>query len=336
MSRKILEYAKLLTFHQWGVSCLTGVYGALSAGEFDFLPLFLLALTGVCFTVYGAVLNDYVDVDVDKMSKDLQDRPLVKGSILRKNALYISISAPVIAYLIFFIGMYLDVFIFDIFSLMVITLGVFFGAVYNFFGKKIIGSDIFVAFASSFFCLFGAMLVSNTISNLTIVIVCLVFLQIFYMNSVIGGLKDADHDYKMKTKNIAYAMGVKINKKVIIPISFKIFGLLFRISSAIILFLPVLFFRDFPYLIWQPVLMLVMLIAIFYITIKMLTIKKFDRNQFRKLISAQTFLRYAIVPVMLLSFIGIRFFLFLIIFPILWYAIFNKIIYGNLFQPKRM
>ena len=48
------------------------------------------------------------------------------------------------------------------------------------------------------------------------------------MNSIVGGLKDADHDYKTGTKNIALKTGVKVNKNkdIFMPFSFKIFGFL--------------------------------------------------------------------------------------------------------------
>ena len=334
---KILEYAKLLTFHQWGVSCLTAVYGALSAGEFDFFTLFLISLTGVLATVFGAVFNDYMDVKVDKQSKDLNDRPLVKGSIPRINAIYITIFAVISIYLIILIGMYNNIFLLDYKPILVISIAAILGAIYNIFGKRFVGSDILVGLAAALYCLSGAMLVSETIGYLTIIIALIVFIQIFYMNSVIGGLKDADHDYITNTKNIAYATGVKVkNKTIVIPLSFKIFGVLLRSSSAILIFLPILFLDDFPYERWQLIIIVLMFIGIFLATIKMLNIKKFERDKMRKLISVQTFLRYTVVPVMLFNFLEFKIALFLIFFPFIWYAIFNRIIYGSLLQPKRM
>ena len=336
MKEKIIEYAKLLTIHQWGVACLTAVYGALSAGELNVIPLFLLAIIGVQATLFSAVFNDYIDVETDKLSKDLHDRPLVKGSIPRIHALYITIIAVIIAYSITLIAMYLDIFVTSIIPLIVLSSALLFGSIYNIYGKKFAGSDIFSAGGAAFFCLYGATVVSEKITYLTAIVVSLAFLQIFFLTAIIGGIKDADHDYKMNIKNIAYRFGVRVKKDFIIPISFKIFSLLFRTSSAILLLIPFIHLKNYPFYIWQPIILILMYIGIFYGTIKMLNLKKFDREQIRKLISLQAFLRYSAVPIMLFKFIGLSISLFLIIVPFVWFVIFNRLLYGSLIRPKRM
>jgi len=91
MREKVIEYARLITINQWGVASLTALFGALSAGEIRFLPLFLLALIGVMATIFSSVFNDYCDLELDKLSKGLTEKPLVKGSIPKRHALYISV-----------------------------------------------------------------------------------------------------------------------------------------------------------------------------------------------------------------------------------------------------
>lgn len=336
MKEKIIEYAKLVRLHAWGVYCLAAVYGALSVSVFDIWKLILLALIGVFAYSYGFALNDYADVSVDSLSKDLKEKPLVKGSIPRKNALYFSILVAIIVYCITLLGMFTEIFILDYKPFLVLTLAATSAAIYNFYGKKFVGSDIFVSAATALYCLFGAMVVSHTIGALTWIIMINAFLQSIEMNAVGGGLKDADHDYVKKTKNIAFRMGVKVKKEVFVPLSFKVFALLFTACSPLLMFSPIIFFKDFPYYIWQPVLMIVMLIGIFYITIKMVNIKTFDRNRLRKLISIKSFLIYLVVPVMLLKFVGYPIGLFLIFFPFIWYVVFNRLIYGNILRPKVM
>ena len=76
-----------------------------------------------------------------------------------------------------------------------------------------------------------------------------------------------------------------------------------------------------------------MFLGVFIATIKMLNINTFNRDQLRKLFSIQAFLRYSIVPVMLLVYIGYPIGLFLIFFPFVWYAVFNRLIYGKAIQP---
>lgn len=337
MKEKILEYARLITINQWGVASLTALFGALSAGELNFLPLFILAVIGVMATVYSSVFNDYCDLELDKLSKGLREKPLVSGSIPRKHALYISVFVLIIAYIIIILTMYLGIFILSITPILVVTASALLGTLYDLYGKKFVGSDVVSGSAAALFCLFGAMMVSETISNLTIIISSLVFLQIFYLNAFSGGLKDADHDYLYGIKNIVYRLGVRVeNNNVIITKSFSFVLLLFQTISAILLLIPIFYFKDFPYFYWQPFLMLLLIIGIFFLTIKMLRIKTFNRDQIRKIISIQEFLRFMIVPIMLIRFIGIYIGLFLITFPFVWFVIFNRIIYGSALKPKRM
>jgi 4-hydroxybenzoate polyprenyltransferase len=337
MKEKLLEYSRLITINQWGVASLTAFFGALSAGEFKFLPLFILAIIGVLATIFSSVFNDYCDLELDKLSKGLTEKPLVKGSIPKIHALYISVFAVIIAYIIILVSMYLDIFIMSIKPIIVVTLATILGTLYDLYGKKFVGSDILSGSAAALFCLFGAMIVSDTISSLTIVVVLLVFLQIFFLNAFSGGLKDADHDHLYGIKNLAYRMGVRIeDNNVTITHIFSAVVLLFRITSAFLLFIPIVFIDNFPYFLWQPFLMLLIIIGIFFSTFKMLRIKTFDRDQIRKMISIQEFLRYIIVPVMLLRFIGLYFGLFLIVFPFIWFIVFNRLIYGSALKPKRM
>jgi 4-hydroxybenzoate polyprenyltransferase len=337
MIEKVIEYAKLITINQWGVASLTAFYGALSTGELDFLKLFLLVIIGIQATVFSSVFNDYCDIEVDSLSKGLKDKPLVKGSIPKKHALYISFFAVLIAYIIIFYSMYLDIFIASVMPILAVTLALILGIIYDLYGKKILGSDFISASAAASFCLFGVLVVSENISSLSNIIIALVFLQIFFLNAITGGLKDADHDYLYDIKNIIYHLGVRVvNNEIIITTPFKIITLFLRAVSSILLFVPILFLNNFTFYIWQPILMFIMLIVIFYSTIKMLNMKKFNRNEIRKMISTQEFLRYTIVPIMLFGFIGINMGLFLIIFPFLWFIVFNKLIYGSALKPKRM
>jgi 4-hydroxybenzoate polyprenyltransferase len=337
VSVKLVEYIKLIRLPGWGGYCITAVFGAITVGVLDLLSLTLLFIIGAFVTLYGFVLNDYIDVATDNLSEELTQRPLVKGSIPRLNALYISISGIIIAYIIIILSIVFNIFIQNIVSLFVFTVAVLFAAIYNVYGKKFPGSDVFVAGATAIYCVFGALAVSKSITNLTWIVTIVTFFQVLYLNAIIGGLKDADHDYKLGVKNIALTLGVTVKEKhLIIPLSFKILALLIRSSSLIFIFIPIFVFTDFVFEPWQPIIMIVMFIGVFYSTIKMINLKKFIRNDLRKLISIQAFLRYSIVPVMLLSLTGYYLGIFLIFFPVLWYITFNKILYGSASKPETL
>lgn len=334
---KLVEYIKLVRLPGWGGYCITAVFGAITVGVFDPLLLTLLFIIGAFVTLYGFVLNDYVDVATDNLSEDLTERPLVKGSIPRSHALYISIISIILVYIIVAIAMLYQIFIPNLATIGVFTIAVILAAIYNIYGKKFPGSDVFVAGATAVYCIFGAMTVSETITGLTWIVTIVTFFQVMYLNAIIGGLKDADHDYKLGVKNIALTLGVKVTeKKLIIPITFKILALFFRTCSLLFMFIPIIFYENFPFQLWQPIIMALMFLGVFAATIKMLQQKQFIRNDLRKLISIQAFLRYSIVPVMLFTLTGYAIGIFLIFFPVLWYAIFNRLLYGSSSKPNTL
>jgi hypothetical protein len=71
-----------------------------------------------------------------------------------------------------------------------------------------------------------------------------------------------------------------------------------------------------------------------FFSIKLISIKKFNRNKIRKYIAIQSFLRYSLVPIMLISTIGIIYSIILIIIPIGWYIIFASLSGEKMLRPR--
>jgi len=245
MSNIVFDYARLLRLPGLGGLSIATVFGAISVGVYDIKTLSILFLIGAFSAVYGFVLNDYADVEVDKLSKDLSNRPLVKGTISKKTALLICIICVIGAMSTIFLFFYKNQINFYLGVLCIIIIAIL-GSTYDLFGKRFIGSDFLVALSEALLVIFGALIVlqDGTLNIITWVIFILTFNQLLYMNAVVGGLKDADHDYLMGVKNIALASGIKVAKdnRLIVPMSFKTFGLGIRFFSAVILFIPFAFY----------------------------------------------------------------------------------------------
>jgi len=338
MSNIISDYARLLRLPGLGGLATPAIFGAISAGVTELPLLAILFLIGIFSVIYGFVLNDYADVEVDKLTSELYNRPLVKGTISKKTALFICFLCVLGAYLtIIFLFYNREITSFKLLAVLCISVAGVLGSIYNLYGKKIVGSDFLIAISNGLIVLFGAFAVTqeNTINIVTWIIVLLTFNQLLYMNAIEGGLKDADHDYKINVKNIALVTGVKVkkNNNLVVPNIFKSFGLGIRFFSAFLVFVPFIFY-GYSYEIWQIVVLLLLIILIFYTTITMLNMKEFDRTRLRKLISAQAYLRYSLVPIMLISIIGTLGGLILIFFPLLWYIILNPLSSEKLFKPR--
>jgi len=332
---KIVAYARLLRIPGIGGLAIPPVIGAITVGVFDFYSLTMVFIIGALAALYGFILNDYADIEVDKLAKDLHGKPLVSGDISTKNALIICIFFILFSFLlvgILWYGQTIDYLKFT--ALLSLFIAGMLGSTYDFYGKKIVGADFLVAISVAFVFLFGALSFGQP-TIITWIIFILTFNQILHMNAIEGGIKDADHDPEMGVKNIALSMGVKMRGvNITIPDGFKIFSIGIRLFSATLLFLPFVLF-NYNYYIWQLVILGLAILGVLFFSIKLLSIKIFNRNKIRKYIAIQSFLRYSLVPIMLISIVPtILYSVILIIFPIVWYIAFTPLIGEKLLRPR--
>ena len=331
---KITAYARMLRIPGLGALSMPPVVGALIIGVSDLFSLVILFLIGAVAAIYGFILNDYADVELDKLIKELKGKPLVDSSIERKTAVFICFFCVLLAFFFLFLlwrGKILDEYKFV--ALFCIFLAGILGTIYDLYGKKLPGSDFFVAISMAFLFLLGALSFGAPTIIVWIVFI-LTFNQALHMNAVEGGIKDADHDFMMGVNNIALASGVKVDgNKLHIPLGFKAFGMGIRLFSAVLLFSPFIFF-GYGYYLWQIIVLAVTTGIVLYFSVKLLSLKTFDRNAIRKYIGLQSFLRYSLVPIMLMSMIGVTAAIVLIIFPVVWYIIFTPLLGEKLFRPR--
>jgi 4-hydroxybenzoate polyprenyltransferase len=331
---KVSAYGKLLRIPGLGALATPTVIGALSVGVFELESLILLFFIGGFAAVYGFILNDYADVELDGLVPELQQKPLVSGDINRKTAVAISVFLIMLTFLIIFIlwrGEELtDTKFWGIFS---IFLAGILGSIYNLYGKKIVGSDFLVAISMGLVFLFGAMSVGIP-TPITWIIFWLTFNQTLHMNAVEGGIKDIDHDFKMGVVNIASKAGVIVRgNALVIPSGFKAFGMGIRLISAVLLFTPFFVF-NYSYEIWQIILLGIFTFLVLFFSMQLVMLKEWDRSKIRRYIGLQSFLRYSLVPIMLISIIGMIPSVILIILPIAWYIVFTPLLGETLFQPR--
>lgn len=331
---KVVAYARLLRIPGIGGLAIPPVIGAISVGILDFYSLSIVFAIGTLAALYGFILNDYADVEVDKLAKELHGKPLVSGDISTKSVLMICVFFILLSFLlvgVLWYGQTIDYLKFG--ALLSLFLAGILGSIYDFYGKKMVGSDFLVAVSVAFVFLFGALSFGQP-TIITWIIFILTFNQILHMNAVEGGIKDADHDPLMGVKNIALASGIKMRgMNISIPVSFKIFSIGIRLFSAFLLFTPFVFF-GYKYYTWQLALLALGIIGVLFFSAKLVSIKTFERNKIRRYIAIQSFLRYSLVPIMLIPIIPLVYSLILIIFPIAWYIIFTPLIGEKLFKPR--
>ena len=334
MIETLREYAKLIRLQSLGVST-TSVIGALAVSGFVLDPDHFIILFGIGLLaqIFGFVLNDLMDLDLDKTSSYLTERPLVKGTISKKSVTVLLTVCFILGFTITWIA-YGSLLLMGV--LLLITLS---GSLYDCYGKKFAGSDLFVAIASGLLCLYGALATSTPLSALGLVawiVIFTAFLQMLYMNIVDGGLKDADHDFSSGVKTLAVKLGVKADPVLQIPNTFKLMAIILRGGSVVLILMP-FFMKLSGFHPWQLICLLIMTVGLFYFVLKMLTIKTFNRKQIGTYIRLQELIRYAMVPVMLAGRTGLLWMTILILLPLVWFALSTWFIYGKpMATPKTL
>lgn len=332
IKNRMLEYLRLLRIQTAATTALTPLIGGLIMGQRDISLLLILLLIGFLYHIYGFVLNEYVDIDIDIKSVDLQNKPLVSGSIPKKYALMIVFLSCVGACLltIFFLPSVLTI-LFLLFALLL-------GGIYDVFGKKIPGSDTILGGSFFSMCLMGASTVSNDFTLVTYVVCSIYFVHIVFNNAVEGGLKDVTHDRIAGAKTLATCMGVSVQQgKLGISKSFIVFA--YCVKMIFIGLVVLLGFQQEINLwseryILQVIMIVFLMIIVFFTLYKFLHLSIFDRPKLKRLFSiheiASYFILLSVVSPMLEQWVII----FLVFLPSLWYLMFNSILYGKLLQPQ--
>ena len=221
-----------------------------------------------------------------------------------------------------------------------ILIGFLFGMLYNIYSKRLPGADLFLSISLSLFFLFGAIVVTEDfkgfqdISSTTWILFFLVFIHVFLMDALGGGLKDAENDRKSGARTIAIWLGVKANKELFIPTSYKGIILLFELATIILTSLLYLWIqREFHII--QLFFVIFLLIGTVLTNIKMISMKVFDRKKIKYINRNHELFGYMLIPMILINSTGVIWFVFLILLPIVWFMIFNFILYRDSWRnPK--
>ena len=332
----IKEYAKLIRIQSFGFSTIAVIGALTTIGEkLEILQFFILFFIGILITIYSFVLNDYKDVQKDIISEELNERPLVKGTISQNSAKFIIIISLFLIFLFHFI------FFRNHLTLLILIISIFLGTLYNLFSKRFAGSDLFIAGELAFLCLYGAFAVSNNpqslqeISSLSWIVALIIFFHVYFANAIAGGLKDIKSDMKTSAKKITLYLGVKINEKIFITKKFKVISFLIKFIMIVLVFTPFLLF-NLTYWYWQIILLIFFIILNIRTTIKMLTIKNFNKEQIIVFTGKDVFISFCIILIMMMSYSGIFWTLLLITLPLIWFVLFDHLIYGKLLTNFRM
>lgn len=335
----IREYLKLARSFNAVLTGISPLMGAIAMQQYNLLTLILLFTIGFFGHTYGFVLNDILDYKIDKSSPEIQDRPLISGTISIKKAWAFAAISMLISFILAFYIAYTNT---NYFPIILLMGSAFFITVYDLISKKFPGMDIFVGIAIFLLILYGA---SNTVANLHSItkltwFVCILGpIQVLFMQLIAGGMKDIENDFKIGAKTIAVRLGVRIkNGNLVVTTGFKLLAYGIQIINIIVVFLPYFVIWGirnltiYQYLQWA-LIGLVGLIM-FILSYKLLSMEKFDRRRARVFIGSHYMVNFMIVPIMLMTlnpWAGL-----LMFFPLLGFILNNLVLHGTFLQPKTM
>ena len=298
---KIKGYIQLIRPYGSFNMSLILVLSALCNGQFDYFPLLGLFIIGKFAHIFLFVQNGYFDIEIDKKSEYVSERPLAKGIVSLKGALFLFLfsffASIILAYVLFF----------TILSFLTLLLSFFIFTLYNKYSKRMPGMEYVLGAGHCTFALFGALTVSDMLSPLVIFYVLFVLMMHMFGVGVLANLKDVKYDSKQGIKTTPMILGVTaIDDELRIPAVFTTYAFSIKGIQIGIALLPFLtgYVSMFLYGLPVPVICFSILSTLLIYTLwKILSTPLSGRDKMIRYSGIHQLLTYFLVPVVLMSYL---------------------------------
>jgi 4-hydroxybenzoate polyprenyltransferase len=311
------------------------VFGALCNGEFDVSRLSLLLIIGLLGHIFVFVQNDYYDIEIDQRSKYVVQRPLSIGVISQTQAHILFLGS-------FFLSTILTIiFFFSIYSFVVLLISFLLMTLYNRYSKHTPGMEYVLGTAVFMYGVFGALTVSDRVSNLAIIISCVLLLQWVFSVGVSANLKDVEFDTKLGIRTTPVVFGVYIlGNQLKKPLRFIVYTYAIKGVHLLVALLPFILgytsilFNDYPI----PLLgFVVIAFFLLFTTRGILTASLKERNLMLRYEGVHEGLALLLIPFVLMSYlvahIGVLSTFLLIVILIFWPLLCLRLIFGKNLLP---
>jgi len=172
--------------------------------EPNILPIYLLAgLSGALVNAGGNIINDYFDIEIDKINRP--NRPLPSGDMSLKNALSLYIYTTLFAFVIVY-----EISI-QAFSIVVITSVAMFLYSYKLKGIPLIG-NIVISFFTGLAFLFGSVVAGNIYCG---IIPAVFAFLISLMRELVKDIEDIEGDKSVRISSYPIKYGIDKSVKLI-------------------------------------------------------------------------------------------------------------------------
>jgi 4-hydroxybenzoate polyprenyltransferase len=313
----------------------TPVFGAIANSEFIYSHLVILLVIGLLAHIFTFIQNDYYDVEIDRKSKYVSNRPLVTGSISQKTVIILFVSSFILSLLLAI------VFFFTFYSFAVLLISFLCWTLYNKYSKRFFGMEYILGAGVFSFGIFGALTVSYNISSLAIIVSALGFFQWLFSVGISANLKDVEFDSKLGIRTTPTVFGVHVSdKKLMIPLSFSLYAFIIKFIHILIASFPFflgytsIFIYDLPI---PGICFLIISIVLLYLTLRILSTPIQERDKMLIYVGLQEGLALILIPIALFSYLAenillLPTFLLILLFifwPIFWF----RILFGKRMIP---
>ena len=179
------------------IAVLSGEF--LSLGKLPNITILLLSLiTPIFISMASFAINDYFDVDVDKLNK--KNRPLVTGELSKSSAVYITIICLIIGVMAsFFINEY-AFFIAIIFGVLAML--------YSYKLKELfLLGNLYIGFSMAIPFIYGNFVVSNILGFNIVIVSSMIFIS-GVAREIHGTIRDYEGDRKRKVLSLPHLIGI--------------------------------------------------------------------------------------------------------------------------------
>jgi 4-hydroxybenzoate polyprenyltransferase len=304
------------------------------------VDLVLLFISGALFHVYGFVLNEWADVEVDRASRDLTDKPLVSGRVSHREALGLAVGCAALSYVP------LALVTQEPFVFLVLTASLLAGGIYDLYGKQT-PLDVVLAGSLTLLLLTGALASGEFDPGSMrhwLLFACLgglQFLQNLFQNAIEGGMKDADHDAAAGARTFAVVTGVHISKgELVMTRAFVLSAAVIKTAHALLMGataflilsssnLPALPLDPWGYIIFVGLLGGAMLATAY----RFMRRAPFDRSLLKRRFASHEVITYIGAIVLFRPVLGLLPAVLLIAIPFLWFVTSNALLFRTALEP---
>jgi 4-hydroxybenzoate polyprenyltransferase len=202
-----LQVDRFIRLHQLFFTAIWLLLGAASV-ERTLRPAEFIALLGVilAFHVFTYVLNDVIDLPIDRTQPRRQDDPLVRGSIKPRHALFLALAQPVVAASLTWLAGG------TVWAYAVLAAGMGLMGVYNLWGKRCAFpplTDAIQGAAWASLAIYAPLAVGALINPLAWMLAAYVAVFTLLFNGVHGSLRDLRNDFVSGASTTAIFLGAR-------------------------------------------------------------------------------------------------------------------------------